>query len=783
MTKHSMSRRQFGGIVAAGVAGLTIRFRWAEAQSIIAPELPVMIRSNPKLNAWVRIGPDGTITVFTGRVELGQGCLTVMRQIAAEELDVRPESLSLVSGDTALTPNEGVTSGSFAVKQGGAALGLACADARASLIASAAQAWGVDSASLKASQGKILGPNGASMGYGEAASRISLDRPVSAFAKRKLPSEQTLIGTSWPRVDIPAKVFAQQVFIHDLRPEGMLYGAVARPPTYAARLIAVDLAPIKAMPGVLEVVRDGSFLGVIAKREEQARAAAERLTSSARWDKGAALFDGKDVFDYLLNTPSEVKVIHEMQGSVVIKGPGASVASSLGSPVIGDKVSTHKSEYRRAFQAHASIGASCALAQWDGDHVTVWSHTQGPFPLRAHMAKALRVPVGAIRVIHAQGSGCYGHNGADDVAFDAALLARAVPGKPLRVHWAHEEEMAWEPWGSAMVVRLEAAVGAEGKIEQWHHDVWSFPHSTRPGPSGGMDGCNLRSAWYLANPLAPSQAVDGALPNGASGRNAVPIYTAPQQRVTTHYHEKMPIRTSALRTLGGFFNAVCAEMFIDELASKAALDPVSFRLKNVKDERFVAVLKRAVELSGWTPAPVHAGKPLTREMRGFGVGLSRYKNQDCYVAVVAEVVVDTTRGAVKVVRLWSATDTGRAINPDGVINQIEGGMVQATSWMLIEAGRFDEGIMRSVDYADYPILDYIDTPMMQSVLIDRPHLPSLGAGEGSQAPAGAAIANAIYAATGRRIHDVPFKRERVMSALNLSPSMMSPSMMSPLVLA
>ena len=744
----SLSRRRFvQGAAAAVAAGLTIQFRFAEGQAP-APDLPAMIRRNPNLNAWVRIAPDGAVTVFTGRVEIGQGCLTAMRQIAAEELDVAPVRITLVSGDTALTPDEGVTSGSFSMKLGGTALGHACADARGTLVRAAADAWKVDPATLKVEDGVILGADGARMHYGEAASRVSLTRPVDPAAKRKPASTQRIIGSSYPRVDIPAKVFGQPVFIHDLRPEGMLFGAIARPPAYAARVVSVDLAPIRAMPGVVEVVRDGSFLGVVAKREEQARAAAERLASAAKWDKGPALFAGKGVFEHLLNAPSEVKVIHETKGEA------------------GTAVIRHKAEYRRAFQAHASIGASCALAHWIDGKVTVWSHTQGPFPLRAHLAKALRTQAGTIRVIHAQGAGCYGHNGADDVALDAALLARAVPGKPVRVQWSHEEEMAWEPWGSAMIVRLEGDVGADGRLGNWNHDVWSFPHSTRPGPSGGMDGCNLRSAWYFAEPMKPSKAVDGSLPNGASGRNAVPIYTASSQRVTTHYHSEAPIRTSALRTLGGFFNAVSAEMFLDELAAMAGIDPVAFRLKNVKDERLVAVLNRAVAMSGWKQEPVKAGKPLAAEMRGFGVGLSRYKNQDSYVAVVAEVSVNTSSGAVKVMRMWSATDTGRAINPDGVINQIEGGMVQATSWTLIESGRFDDGIMKAVDYADYPIIDFIDTPKIQSALLDRPELPPLGAGEGSQAPAGAAIANAIFAATGRRVTEIPFTRERVLAALS-----------------
>src|SRR5262245_16070919 len=739
-----VSRRAFAIGAASALAGLTIGFRWASAQAPQAgPPVPPMIRNNPQLDAWVRIAPDGSVTVMTGRVELGQGILTAMRQVAADELDVAPARIALISGDTALTPNEGVTAGSLAVKLGSTALGLACADARATLVGVAAKAWGVEPQAVKVEDGTMLGPTGQRMSYGEAAGKVSLSRPVDVTAKRKPPAEQRIIGTSYPRTDIPAKVFAEAVFIHDLRPEAMLFGAVARPPAYAARLLSADLAAIKAMPGVVEVVRDGSFLGVVARREEQAQAAAAKLAKAATWDKGAPLFAGKGIFDYLTTADSETKVLH----SVKADAPSAAV--------------THAAEYRRHFQAHASIGASCALAQWQDGKLTVWSHTQGPFPLRGDLAKALKTAPEAIRVIHAQGSGCYGHNGADDVALDAALLARAVPGRPVRVHWAHEEEMAWEPWGSAMVTRLAGGVAADGTLTQWAHDVWSFPHSTRPG-SG--QGCNLRSAWYLAEPVPASKAVDGPLPNGAAARNAIPIYAAANQTVTSHFLADMPIRTSALRTLGGYFNAVSAEMFIDELAALSGRDPVAFRLANTKDPRLVAVLRRALELSGWTPGVV-AKRPLAPEMTGTGIGLSRYKNSDAYVAVVAQVAVDTKTGGVRVHKLWSATEAGRAVNPDGVLNQIEGGMAQSTSWTLQEAGRWDNGIMKAVDYGSYPIQDFATTPTMKSVVIDRPELPSLGAGEGSQAPTGAAIANAIFAATGRRVAEVPFVPERVLAAL------------------
>jgi CO/xanthine dehydrogenase Mo-binding subunit len=740
----TLSRRVFGIGAVSALAGLTIGFRWAAAQGTPSgPPVPPMIRANPQLDAWVRIAPDGTITVMTGRVELGQGMLTAMRQVAGDELDVAPERLVLISGDTGQTPDEGQTAGSLAIKLGSTALGLACADARATLIGVAARAWDVQTVAIKVEDGQMVGPAGQRMSYGEAAGKVSLSRPVDVTAKRKRPPEQRLIGTSYPRVDIPAKVFGSQVFIHDLRPAGMLFGSVARPPAYAARLASVDLAAIRAMPGVVEVVQDGSFLGVVARREEQAQAAANALVKTAKWDAGAPLFGGKNIFDYLLTADSETAVLHTVKADT---SPAAT---------------THKAEYRRHFQAHASIGASCALAHWQEARLTVWSHTQGPFPLRGDLAKALKVAPDTIRVIHAQGSGCYGHNGADDVALDAALLARAVPGKPVRVHWAHEEEMAWEPWGSAMVTQLTGGVSADGALTQWTHDVWSFPHSTRPGSGAG---CNLRSAWYLADPVLAEKAVDGPLPNGAAARNAVPIYAAANQTVTSHFLAAMPIRTSALRTLGGYFNAVSAEMFIDELAAMSGRDPVAFRLANVRDARLDAVLKRAVEMSGWTPRVV-SRRPLATEMVGTGVGLSRYKNGDAYVAVVAEVSVTTKSGVVRPLRLWSATDAGRAVNPDGVLNQIDGGMAQATSWTLQEAGRWDSGIMKAVDYSAYPIQDFVTTPAMHSVVIDRPDQPSQGAGEGSQAPTGAAIANAIFAATGRRIAEIPFTPERVLAAL------------------
>jgi nicotinate dehydrogenase subunit B len=736
----NISRR--GALLGAVGLGLTIRF--ASAQN--APPVPAMLQANPRLDAWVRIGPDGAITVMTGRVELGQGVLTAMKQIAAEELDVAPERLTLVSGDTARTPNEGVTAGSQSIRFGGVALAQACADARHSLLGVAAEAWRLERAALRVEDGVILAPDGRRMPYGEAAARVSLDRPVDVAVPRKPAGALRIVGSSMPRTDIPAKLFGAEVFIHDMRPEGMLFGAVARPPGYAARLSALDEAAARALPGVSALVRDGSFLGVLCAREEHALAAAKRIERMAQWREGEPLFGGRDVFDHLLGDGAERRTIHETDGAA------------------GAVVRRHSAEYRRGFQAHASIGASCALARWDSEgRLTVWSHTQGPFPLRGDLARALRIEPARVRVIHVQGSGCYGHNGADDVALDAALLARAVPGRTVRVHWSHEEEMVWAPWSSAMVTRLAAGLDAQGRLVEWTHEVFSFPHSTRPG--GADPGTNLRSAWYLADPVPPRRAVDGPLPNGASARNAVPVYAVPKQTVRTHFHAAMPIRTSALRTLGGFFNVVAAEMFMDEMAALAGQDPVAFRRAHLADPRLVAVLDRAVAISGWRPRVPGGPQREGATLAGWGVGVSKYKNSDAHCACVARVAVEPGTGATRILGIWSATEAGRLVNPDGVLNQIDGGIVQAVSWALREEGAWDRNRLISEDYAAYPIQDFSTTPPIESVLLDRPELPSLGVGEGSQGPAAAAIANAIRDATGRHVTRLPFTAERVRAVM------------------
>ncbi len=491
------------------------------------------------------------------------------------------------------------------------------------------------------------------------------------------------------------------------------------------------------MPGVVAVVREGSFLGVVAVREEQAINARTALAESARWIDGPELPDPAKLYEHLLTLHSADKVIAEKDAPLPA---GAKVVEAT---------------YHRPYMAHASIGPSCAVAEYKDGKLTIWTHSQGVFPLRGTIARALGIQPSAIRCIHAEGSGCYGHNGADDVAFDAALLARATDGRPVRLQWMRDDEFMWEPFGPAMVMRCKGAI-ADGRIADWQYDVWSQSHNMRPGDP---DGINLASSWYLADPKHPGPARQAAQPNGAGDRNAVPLYDLPRQRITHHLIQDNPLRTSALRTLGAYANVFAVESFMDELAAAAGLDPVAFRLAHSKDPRARAVIEAVAKAANWK-----AGEAFGK-MRGRGIGFAKYKTTATYNAVIVDLEVDPETGIVKVPRAWTAVDSGQIINPDGLTNQIEGGIVQSTSWTLHEQVLFDPSGIQSRDWETYPILTMPEAPKIETVLIDRPNERSLGAGEASQGPTVAAIANAFAAATGRRMRELPLRPERVKAAL------------------
>jgi len=734
--RAGLTRRQFGKTAGALVLTFALDPRAATAQQ---KSLPGSLAKNPMMDAWLRINADGSATIFTGKVELGQGIVTALQQIAAEELDLPVARVEMISGDTARTPDEDHTSGSQSIENSGTAIRLVCAEARQLLLSQAARQFSVATDALHASEGVISTSDGRKVGYGDLAAAIDLHRDVGATVAPKPPAQHTVVGRPMPRRDIPAKVTGGLAYVQDIRLPGMAHGRVVRPPRYGAKLETIDEATVRGMPGVLAVVRDGSFLGVVAEREEQAIKARTALARSARWSGGSDMPDPQRLHESLLTLPIQSSVISQKQA-----------------PVPGD-VRTVEATYTRPYLAHASIGPSCAVAQVNDGKIAVWTHTQGVFPLRRELAKALKIDASAIRCVHTEGSGCYGHNGADDVALDAILLARAA-GRPVRVQWMRDDEFAWEPYGPAMMMRARASLDGEGRIVDWNYEVWSNPHTARPGQSPPANN-NLLASWYVSEPSKLGPAVNIPQPAGGGDRNAVPLYDFPNQRVVNHLITEMPVRVSALRTLGAYGNVFALESFMDELAVAAGRDPVAFRLSHLKDARAKAVIEAAARKAGWTADQKSDGT------WGCGIGFAKYKNLATYVAVIADIEVDRSSGKIRVPRVVTAVDAGQTVNPDGLANQIEGGIIQSTSWTLHEAVRFDRNGITSRDWSSYPILTMPEVPKVEVELIDRPDEKSLGAGEASSGPAVAAIANAFAHATGKRLRDLPFDSERVKRAL------------------
>jgi len=739
MKSAALDRREFFRQSGALVVGFTLASAGLAQQLAPRPQLPGSLNNNRMLDGWLRINADGTVTVFTGKVELGQGILTALAQIAAEELDIAYERVEMISADTSRSPDEGMTAGSQSVENSGTALRFAAAEAHEMLLQLAAARLGVPAGKLAVSDGTVSA--GAMQAtYWELVKSVDLKREATARARPKSPASHRIVGKSIKRRDIPNKVSGAAAYVQDIRLPGMLFGRVVRPSAPGSRLENCDEAAVRAMPGVVAVVRDGSFLAVAAEREEQAIKAANALRTSAKWTAGIALPpQGSALFEHLQKLPARDSVVN----------------SKVGAPSAGGPVTTIEAKYTRPYQCHASIGPSCAVAQVKDGKLTVWTHSQGVYPLRQHLARVMRMSEASIIAVHVEGSGCYGHNGADDVACDASLVARATGGRPVKLQWMREDEFGWEPYGSAMVMKLQARVDASGQVVDWQHETWSHPHSTRPGGAGS----NLLAGWDIANPVPMGAPINGAQPAGAADRNAVPLYVFPNQRIILHYLPEMPLRTSALRTLGAYANVFALESFIDELAVAANADPVEFRLRHMKDPRARAVIEAAAGKAGWQAGRKGDGA------RGRGIGFAQYKNLAAYVAVVADVEADRRTGNVRVVKTVAAVDAGLIINPDGVVNQIEGGIIQSTSWSLKESVRYDERRVQTRSWADYPILTFSEVPAVDVVLLNRPEERSLGTGEGSQGPTVAAIANAIANATGTRLRDLPFTRDKVKAAL------------------
>ncbi len=741
--------------------------------SASAANLPASLKANPRLGQWLSIKRDGTVEVRSGKVDLGQGISTALAQIVADGLGVDIGRVRMLPVSTAHSPNEGVTSGSLSVQDSGSALRQVCAEARAIYLRAAAAWFGIapsHAGTLQVVDGQIASTLGdqtpsqttiQSTSYWALADGALLDvetsglaGPINASAvPADAPDQPMAVGQSITRADIARKVSAGKVssqpsFIHDLRLPGMVFGRVLHPPSTGAELETTDLDRINALPGVVASLRNGNFLGVVAQDEYQSVQACAKLAAVSTWRETASLPDQHRLSDFLRAQPKETSVV----------GEKLAVDDHARAPA----VQTFAASYSRPFLAHASIGPSCAVARFDqtatGNRLEVWSHTQGVYNLRADLALLLGLPADTITVQHLEGAGCYGHNGADDVAADAALLARAVPGVPVQVVWSREGELACAPFGPAMVVDLRAELDGnldtEGHIANWQHEVWSNGHGLRPGRGKSPV---LLAGTLLAKSFERQVSVNAPLAaGGGAERNAVPLYDFDQWRATSHRLLTMPVRSSALRSLGAHCNVFAAESFMDEIAHGAGADPLDFRLKHLADPRVRDVLQAVAVKAGWSSQ--HGALP---ESQGLGLAVARYKNTGAYCAVVARV--DASHD-LRVTDLWIAVDVGLAINPDGVVNQIEGGAIQTVSWVLKEAVRFDATRVTSRTWADYPILKFSEVPRVDVQVLNRPDQNSVGAGEATHGPVAAAIGNALFNAVGVRVRDLPMTPERLRQA-------------------
>ena len=698
--------------------------------------LTASIQTNPSRARWIAFLEDGTVRVATGKVEIGQGVVTALRQIAAEELDLPLERVRIASGDTDIGPDELYTTSSLSIMVSGASIRMVAAEARALLRKRAALRLNCAPEDLDVRDGAFLRDGEATgLDYWALAGEVDWSADVVGAATAKSPGAYGVVGASIPRDDLPAKMTGGG-FLHDLQPEGMLHARALRQPSPEAELVALDEAAVRrAARGEIEIVREANFVAFVGADEWTVERAAAAAPAHAEWRNVRDLTPADGDPHGLPDRPAIEHVYGDMAGDPPADAEAVEIVVT------------------RPYVAHASLGPSVALCRYRDGRLEVRSHGQGMHPLRRNLAAALGLEESQVHAVHVDGPGCYGHNGADDAALDAAIVAMAKPGVWIRAQWRREEEFGYEPVGPAMRVRIRATVDAGGRPTSWTTDIWSPVHVQRPGAPGVV----MLAAQAL-RPLPPwGPPVDPPPERGYGGpRNAFPYYAVGPQRIRHHLTERAPIRTSALRGLGALPNVFGLEGLMDELAGRAGVDPVDYRLSLLEDARARAVIERAAEMANWR------GRGPGGDGRGLGIGFARYKNIAAYAAVVVAVTVEE---AVRLEGIWAVADAGLAVNPDGVRNQLEGGCVQGASWALKEEVKLDGPGIASLDWDSYPILRFSEIPEIEAEIIDRPNQPTLGVGECTVGPTAAAIGNGVAHALGRRIHDMPLTRERVMAAL------------------
>jgi CO/xanthine dehydrogenase Mo-binding subunit len=654
--------------------------------------------------------------------------------MAAEELGVDLAQIDLITGDSALTPDQGPTAGSSGIPRGGVQIRRAAATARQALLQLASKRFGIPAADLEIAHGTVRPKGGAGVGFAELLASQKLDLKIDPKAPLRDPTTYQLVGKPLPRPDVPAKCTGTFPYVHNFTLPGMLHGRTIRPPAIGAALVSVDDSGLKDLKGA-RVVCIKDFLGVVAE-DEWTCIRAQRVLK-ARWSEWNGL-------------PEQGRLVDVVRGMEVSHVEALPLKASTVAAAAGAK--SLKATYFWPMQSHASLGPSCAVADVRDGEATVWTASQATHRFAEVFAKMLGMPQGKVRMIYMDGAGCYGMNGHDDAAADAALLSRAV-GKPVRVQWMREDEHGWDPKGPPQLLDLAGTVNPDGKIVEWRVDMW-VPEATRGLPN-----------VPLLAPVAAGIAQTPGMSTGLLTQNAETGYDAPAA-VTIHWLKDAPLRPSNIRAPGKVANSLAVEGFVDELAAAAAIDPVEMRLRSLTDPRGVEVLKRAAAMMNWQPRPSPTPATGGTVARGRGIAYIHYKQQENYVAMGMEVTVDRASGKVRVERVVCAHDCGQIINPDGVKSQVEGCIIQTLSRALYEEVKFDRSRVTSTDWLSYPIMRFPDVPKLEIALIDRPTEQPLGAGEAASAPVAAALANAIFDATGARLRTAPFTPERVKAALS-----------------
>ncbi len=718
------SRRNFLKLTGSLVIGFPlIGGCWpGEAEAAVAVDLPGSLRRTPQINAWLEVLEEGRVRIFSGKVELGQGIRIAIKQVAAEELDMELDRVEVVLAETGVTPNEGYTAGSGSIQNSAMAVRYAAASARQKIVELAAVQLDVPVDQLELDNGFVRTASGdKTLSFFDLLSGKQIDEEVNASVPLKPKGKYRYVGKPIKRDDIGPMVRGEALFIQDLRFPNMRYARVLRPPTYQSVLLEFDESGFKAAAAEsVQLYRNGNFLAVLADSEYQAQKALRLLKAHTRWSRPAIFPKQEELLLYMKAKADPPKRAAE-------KGDINAVESQ----------NRIQARYFKPYTMHNSIGPATGIAMYDEETLHVWSHSQGIYPMREAISAMLGKATDQIHVISVPGAGCFGHSTADDAAADAALLAMAHPGQHIRVQWSREDENTWEPYGSAMQMELEAGLDESGKINYWKSDVWTDTHSLRPN----KEAATLLAARYLETPFRVESR--GYL--GGGYRNADPYYAIPNFQVDAHFFDG-PLRVSSLRSLGAYGNIFAMESMMDELAVQAGTDPITFRLKHLEDDRAIAVVKKVEEMS-------RKQEPGKRE--GIGYAFCRYKNRAAYCALAAKVSVEESTGTVKLIKMWAAVDVGEVINADGIVNQVEGALVQAASWTLKEAVSFDEYQIISTDWRSYPIATMSDTPEIEVFVIGRPNEPAMGGGEAATPPVAAAITNAIFWACGKRVYELP----------------------------